>query len=105
MILGGSGLAAGASTREARRENSSAGAVKEIGVSAGKFSSNALGSERLRRLARCCCTRAATSCRHACSTGQLLVSAPPDGKGPRPDARSEEHTSELQSRENIVCRL
>src|SRR5690606_39824647 len=31
------------------------------------------------------------------------------GAGPRPagipDARSEEHTSELQSRENLVCRL
>src|SRR5690606_40757260 len=24
---------------------------------------------------------------------------------PQPDARSEEHTSELQSRENLVCRL
>src|SRR5207302_9338856 len=27
------------------------------------------------------------------------------GAGHRPGARSEEHTSELQSRENLVCRL
>src|SRR5690606_40097720 len=27
------------------------------------------------------------------------------GRGGGPDARSEEHTSELQSRENLVCRL
>src|SRR5690606_39364737 len=27
------------------------------------------------------------------------------GTKPRPAARSEEHTSELQSRENLVCRL
>src|SRR5436309_11560726 len=27
------------------------------------------------------------------------------GTGDRPAARSEEHTSELQSRENLVCRL
>src|SRR5690606_40246275 len=26
-------------------------------------------------------------------------------RAPRPSARSEEHTSELQSRENLVCRL
>src|SRR5207302_3331874 len=27
------------------------------------------------------------------------------GRGPEPALRSEEHTSELQSRENLVCRL
>src|SRR5690606_40029347 len=29
----------------------------------------------------------------------------PAPRGPRADHRSEEHTSELQSRENLVCRL
>src|SRR5690606_41851134 len=33
----------------------------------------------------------------------LPASAP--RSGPRPWSRSEEHTSELQSRENLVCRL
>src|SRR5690606_40370185 len=28
-----------------------------------------------------------------------------DGQGPLGEGRSEEHTSELQSRENLVCRL
>src|SRR5690606_41110141 len=33
-------------------------------------------------------------------------SMPADGHGPLPSSgRSEEHTSELQSRENLVCRL
>src|SRR5690606_41125732 len=32
-----------------------------------------------------------------------LIPSPPDG--PSPLRRSEEHTSELQSRENLVCRL
>src|SRR5690606_40847250 len=30
---------------------------------------------------------------------------PPDDAAPEPSPRSEEHTSELQSRENLVCRL
>src|SRR6266700_4705545 len=38
---------------------------------------------------------------------QVYDGAPPAGtSAPRPNApRSEEHTSELQSRENLVCRL
>src|SRR5207302_10171021 len=41
------------------------------------------------------------SCRHAC--GRACSGS---GAGPRLTvARSEEHTSELQSRENLVCRL
>src|SRR5690606_41278732 len=35
--------------------------------------------------------------------GRDLVAAPPEEHRHRP--RSEEHTSELQSRENLVCRL
>src|SRR3712207_8792737 len=31
--------------------------------------------------------------------------APPDGRRPRRALRSEEHTSELQSRQYLVCRL
>src|SRR5690606_40646636 len=31
--------------------------------------------------------------------------SPPSMRGKRPQQRSEEHTSELQSRENLVCRL
>src|SRR5690606_41903681 len=33
------------------------------------------------------------------------VPQPGGAPGPAPGARSEEHTSELQSRENLVCRL
>src|SRR5690606_39930062 len=37
---------------------------------------------------------------------RAVASGPPEGRArlPRPVARSEEHTSELQSRENLVCR-
>src|SRR5690606_40094386 len=42
-------------------------------------------------------------------TARLSLSVPPPVKitseGRAPRARSEEHTSELQSRENLVCRL
>src|SRR5690606_41642309 len=38
------------------------------------------------------------------SIGNLLR-YPQKFKGDAPDVRSEEHTSELQSRENLVCRL
>src|SRR5690606_41102059 len=51
----------------------------------------------------------------ACATGELLRQSPrPAAAGPaavqhlhptEPAARSEEHTSELQSRENLECRL
>src|SRR3712207_7169174 len=34
-----------------------------------------------------------------------LVAAPPAGPRPARPARSEEHTSELQSRQYLVCRL
>src|SRR3712207_8581705 len=33
------------------------------------------------------------------------AAGPPAGNGARPAARSEEHTSELQSRQYLVCRL
>src|SRR5690606_41574382 len=47
---------------------------------------------------------AADSCAAPASpdTGKSVAAAPPAGGTPR---RSEEHTSELQSRENLVCRL
>src|SRR5690606_39569649 len=38
-------------------------------------------------------------------TTRLRTGPPGDGHAPAPVARSEEHTSELQSRENLVCRL
>src|SRR2546427_8301244 len=34
-----------------------------------------------------------------------IVNGPAPGGGPRPGPRSEEHTSELQSQSNLVCRL
>src|SRR5690606_1018244 len=37
--------------------------------------------------------------------GRVLLVARDDGERHGPDLRSEEHTSELQSRENLVCRL
>src|SRR5690606_41985239 len=37
--------------------------------------------------------------------GRLAVRAPARGRGIGARLRSEEHTSELQSRENLVCRL
>src|SRR5699024_12189394 len=47
------------------------------------------------------------SCRHAhCAPREPRPLAVPDLSGkPRPDARPEEHTSELQSRFDLVCRL
>src|SRR5688572_31774878 len=39
----------------------------------------------------------------SCSGGS--VGCPPGEQAPRRDARSEEHTSELQSQSNLVCRL
>src|SRR2546429_9859244 len=45
-------------------------------------------------------------CRHRC--GPRRGCAPPErqsGPGPLRDGRSEEHTSELQSRLHLVCRL
>src|SRR5690606_41947110 len=41
------------------------------------------------------------STRESCRASEPAASA----LSPAPDARSEEHTSELQSRENLVCRL
>src|SRR5690606_39599845 len=38
-------------------------------------------------------------------TARWAVSSPPLQQLPSSDWRSEEHTSELQSRENLVCRL
>src|SRR3712207_8788535 len=35
----------------------------------------------------------------------LQACPPPSGPGPDPTTRSEEHTSELQSRQYLVCRL
>src|SRR2546429_4259756 len=39
------------------------------------------------------------------TTHRSIVSPPPTRAPPRPAARSEEHTSELQSRLHLVCRL
>src|SRR5690606_40875478 len=39
------------------------------------------------------------------ATGSEVVGAGPHGALQRGQQRSEEHTSELQSRENLVCRL
>src|SRR3712207_7738438 len=36
---------------------------------------------------------------------RVAARAVPDGRRRRPDQRSEEHTSELQSRQYLVCRL
>src|SRR5690606_41074121 len=38
-------------------------------------------------------------------SSRLASSIPPDSSATKTGARSEEHTSELQSRENLVCRL
>src|SRR5690349_23125106 len=46
-------------------------------------------------------TRSATSRTAASCTASSGICAP----APRPAARSEEHTSELQSRRDLVCRL
>src|SRR5690606_40570000 len=44
--------------------------------------------------------------RHAAAApGFLPLGLAPPAVQPRPVRRSEEHTSELQSRENLVCRL
>src|SRR2546427_9297775 len=43
--------------------------------------------------------------RATCPTIRQAIIAPPVADGGRGDARSEEHTSELQSQSNFVCRL
>src|SRR5690606_41086735 len=60
-------------------------------------------------ISRCLRARPPPGCDRSC---RLAASSPSRGVGPsstsgrtRPRPRSEEHTSELQSRENLVCRL
>src|SRR5690606_41672738 len=50
-----------------------------------------------------CC--AAAGCVSCCAATARGGSASPRCRTPPGDDRSEEHTSELQSRENLVCRL
>src|SRR5690606_39886490 len=42
---------------------------------------------------------------HIHDFGRVEFVMPGEGRGPELFSRSEEHTSELQSRENLVCRL
>src|SRR6266511_3702532 len=54
------------------------------------------------------CSNVATVDEAACPLRGAPNHDPPEGSGPSPhhaSSRSEEHTSELQSRENLVCRL
>src|SRR5690606_40092807 len=73
-------------------------------------SSTAIWVERPGPLSRITITRSTASRRarnsDSVNTGGRVRrwSRPPRGGGPG-DGRSEEHTSELQSRENLVCRL
>src|SRR5690606_41773043 len=66
--------------------------------SQGDRGRGAHGSRRSRRLPR---ARVGDVSRNAARVWCATARQP----APRPDARSEEHTSELQSRENLVCRL
>src|SRR2546422_7283632 len=69
------------------------------------WSSDVCSSDLHRRLHR--------SCRPDCPRGrsirpedrQLVCAGPAAPAAPLPDGRSEEHTSELQSRLHLVCRL
>src|SRR3712207_8822103 len=61
------------------------------------------GSGRPFRRWCCCCWSTASSC-HRCWTGCFPCLSGP-ARPPRPCSRSEEHTSELQSRQYLVCRL
>src|SRR5690606_40386875 len=55
---------------------------------------------------RRCCSSSTTERGGAVSTGSTAgTSTGAPSPGPRLTKRSEEHTSELQSRENLVCRL
>src|SRR5205085_11731976 len=49
--------------------------------------------------------RSPSTSRHRRSRRQAACSRPGRTRIPRPDSRSEEHTSELQSQSNLVCRL
>src|SRR5258707_5311210 len=56
-----------------------------------------------RSRARCCCSpRPRSSSRRS---GRSRWRPPRRSASPRPSSRSEEHTSELQSRQYLVCRL
>src|SRR5690606_40668384 len=67
------------------------------------------GSRRCSRSSRCFCSCAARGGRRRCSRPIPAARLPvPTGWNARvvvARSRSEEHTSELQSRENLVCRL
>src|SRR5947209_14556035 len=47
-----------------------------------------------------CCSQGGTCCPPTCSPGVPTITS-----SPSPSKRSEEHTSELQSRQYLVCRL
>src|SRR5690606_41323734 len=65
----------------------------------GAGAAHPAGAQLRRRLGRAD-LRAVPESRRASPTAAAAPAAPGDG-----GARSEEHTSELQSRENLVCRL
>src|SRR5690606_40937426 len=54
---------------------------------------------------RSCCSSSGVSCVISTTINRTPVFVPSFANPSRTRARSEEHTSELQSRENLVCRL
>src|SRR5690606_41556221 len=71
------------------------------------WSSHSGRLRRWRRTVGCPCQRSPDSCFDCCTSGPYgHARCPLRSRGrQRRVARSEEHTSELQSRENLVCRL
>src|SRR5690606_40424821 len=61
--------------------------------------------KRLRQVSSSRSCTSACFCMYAAKNGQMGMIFSPRSRAASKPARSEEHTSELQSRENLVCRL
>src|SRR5690606_41750811 len=80
------------------------GLVLGLALGGRRRARTARASSRQQRARRDCCPREAhvRRRRRPARTGGGI---PPERAAEADDPRSEEHTSELQSRENLVCRL
>src|SRR2546427_8618818 len=95
----------GASDRKPERESCPPKSLARTRRPAGPTPGRAETSAGTRRESRCAATR--TPAAYPACAGSRGAAASADSPGPKPGrpARSEEHTSELQSQSNLVCRL
>src|SRR5690606_38703481 len=99
-LTAGEGQAAGSGARSTTTESSSPAWVEKASMRPAARTSSASSASRARRSGVSVTTAAVTSVRI-----ERLASLFARRTSASTAARSEEHTSELQSRENLVCRL